>query len=142
VHVAAARLVEVVAARAGDVGDGRRHRRVDAEGRAGGRGRSAAEADEHTGRARAHEVQRRGVGGGAADDDGDVEVVDELLEVQRLGDARDVLGRHRGAADDEEVDAGGDDGLVELLRALRGEGSGDRDTAARISARRSRTARA
>ena len=35
--------------------------------------------------------------------------------------------RDRGAADDEEVDAGGDDGLVELLRALRRERAGDGD---------------
>ena len=41
-------------------------------------------------------------------------------------DRRHVLGRDRGAADDEQVDARGDDGLVELLRALRREGSGDR----------------
>src|SRR5690606_28035589 len=32
------------------------------------------------------------------------------------------------AADDEEVDTRLDDGLVELLRALRGERAGDRDT--------------
>ena len=119
VHVASARLVEVVAARAGDIRDRGRHRGVDAERRARrGRG-SAAEADEHAGRAGAHEVQRRGVGGGAADDDRHVELVDELLEVQRLLVLRHVLGRHRGAADDEQVDAGVDDGLVELLGALR-----------------------
>ena len=87
VHVAAARLVEVVAARAGDVGDAGRHRRVDAEGRAGGGRGSAAEADEHARRAGAHEVQGGRVGRRAADDDGNVELVDELLEVQRLGSA-------------------------------------------------------
>ena len=84
VHVASARLVEVVAARAGDVGDGGRHRGVDAERRAGRGRRSPAEADEHAGGAGAHEVQRRRVGRGAADDDRDVQVVDELLEVERL----------------------------------------------------------
>ena len=35
--------------------------------------------------------------------------------------------RDGGAADDEQVDAGGDDGLVELLRALRRERAGDGD---------------
>ena len=47
VHVAAAGLVEVVAARARDIRHRRRHGRVDAERRARGRGRAAAEADEH-----------------------------------------------------------------------------------------------
>ena len=87
------------------------------------------EPDEDTGCAGAHEVQGGGVGGRSSDDDGDVEVVDELLQVQRFGDAGDVLGGHRGAADDEQVDAGCCDGVVELLGALRGEGAGDRDTA-------------
>ena len=129
VDVASARLVEVVAARAGDVGDRCRHRGMDAEGGARGGCRSPAEADENARRTGAHEVQRGGVGRGAADDDGHVEVVDELLEVQRLVDRRHVLGRHRRAADDEQVDAGRDDGLVQLLRALRREGTGDGDPA-------------
>ena len=38
---------------------------------------------------------------------------------------RDVLGADRRAADDEQVDAGVDDRLVEVLRALRAEGAGD-----------------
>ena len=133
VHVAAAGLVEVVAPRGGDVGDGRRHRRVDAERAPGGVRGAAAEADEHAGRAGAHEVQRGRVGGRAADDHGHVELVDEALEVQRLGAARDVLGRDGGAADDEEVDPGVDDGLPQLLGALRGEGTGDGDTRRRGS---------
>ncbi len=45
---------------------------------------AAAEADEHARGAGAHEVQRGLVGGAAADDHGDVELVDELLEVERL----------------------------------------------------------
>ena len=89
---------------------------------------AAAEADEHARGARAHEVQRRGVGRGAADDHGHVELVDELLEVERLDLLADVLGADGGAADDEQVDAGVDDGLVVLLGALRAEGAGDRDT--------------
>ena len=39
-----------------------------------------------------------------------------------------VLGRHRGAADDEQVDPGVDDGLPQLLGALRGERAGHGDT--------------
>ena len=127
VHVAPAGLVEVVAARARDVGDRRRHRGMDAEGRAGRRRRAPPKPTSTPGRAGAHQVQRGRVGRGAADDDGNVEVVDELLEVERSRHARDVLGRHGRAADDEEVDAGGDDGLVELLRALRGQRAGDGD---------------
>src|SRR5690606_2910447 len=58
VDVAAARLVEVVAARGGDVGDGGGHRGVDPQRGAGRVGGAAAEADEDPGRARAHEVER------------------------------------------------------------------------------------
>ena len=53
---------------------------------------------------------------------------------------RDVLGGDRRAADDEEVDAGVDDGLVELLRALRARAlRRPARPAARISARRAVT---
>src|SRR5690606_28292600 len=86
-----------------------------------------AEPDQHARRAGAHQVQRGRVGGAAADDDGDVEVVDELLEVERFGASGDVLGGHGGAADDEQVDAGVDDGLVELGGALRRQPGRDGD---------------
>lgn len=72
-------------------------------------------------------MQGGGVCRGAPDDDRDVELVDEPLEVERLGPARDVLGRDGRAADDEEVDAGLDDGAPVLLGALRGQRSGDGD---------------
>ncbi len=52
------------------------------------------------------------MGGAAADDDRHIQLVDELLQVQRLGLTRHVLGRHRRAADHEDVDACVDDGLV------------------------------
>lgn len=87
-----------------------------------------AEADEHAGSAGAHEVQGCGVGGGTADDDGDVEFVDELFEVERFRVRRHMLGRDRGAADDEDVDSGIDDGLVELLGPLRCQSTGDGDS--------------
>ena len=45
---------------------------------------AGTDADEHADRAGAHEVQRGGVGGAAADDHGDVELADELLQVERL----------------------------------------------------------
>jgi len=71
-------------------------------------------------------VQRGGVGGTAAHDDRDVELVDELLEVERLGLARDVLGRHRGAADHEDVGPGVEDGLVVADGPLRRQPRGGR----------------
>lgn len=78
------------------------------------------------GRAGAHQVQGRRVGGAAAHDHRDVQLVDELLQVQRLVRAGDVLRRHGRPADDEDVDARVHDGLGELGRALRGErGGGD-----------------
>ena len=89
--------------------------------------RAAAEADEHPGGAGAHEVQRRGVGRRAADDDRDVQLVDEPLEVERFGATGHVLGADRRPADDEQVAAGVDDGLPVLLRPLRAERAGDRD---------------
>ena len=58
---------------------------------------------------------------------GHVELVDELLEVQRLGLARDVLGGDRGAPDDEHVDAGVDHALGELLGPLRRQRAGHGD---------------
>jgi hypothetical protein len=100
---------------------------VDAEGGPGGVCRTAAEADEDAGSAGPHEVQRGGVRRGAADDDRDVELVDEALEVERLRTPAHVLGADRGAPDHEEVHAGVDDRPPELLGALRGQGAGDRD---------------
>src|SRR5699024_12529502 len=93
VDVATAELVNVLTAGGGDIGHGRGHRSVDAQGSARRGRRSPAEADQDSGGAGAHEVQGRGVGGRAADDDGHIEFVDELLEVERFGVRRDVLGR-------------------------------------------------
>ncbi len=121
VHVTAAGLVEVVAAGRGDVADGAGHGDGHAQDGAGGVAGAAAEADEDTGGTGAHQVQGGGVGAGAADDDGHVELVDEALEVERLGRRGDVLGGDGGAADDEQVHTGLDDGAPVLLRALWGE---------------------
>jgi hypothetical protein len=127
VHVPAAGLVQVVAARGGHVRHGGRHRHLDAQHVPRGVRRAAAEADEHPGRAGPHQVQRRLVRGAAADDHRDVQLVDELLEVERLRPARDVLRRDRGAPDDEQVHPGVDDGLRELRRALRRQRGGRDD---------------
>ncbi|MGX1505498.1 UNVERIFIED_CONTAM: hypothetical protein RKD43_004123 [Streptomyces graminofaciens] len=88
---------------------------------------AAAEADEDARRAGTHKVQRGRVRGAAAHDDRHVEFVDELLEVQRLRGAGDVLGGDRRTADDEDVDARVDHGLRELRGALRGERGGGHD---------------
>ena len=97
VHVAATGLVHVVAASRGDVGHGRGHRNPDAEHLAGRVRRAAADADEDAGCARTHQVQCGLVGRAAADDDRHVELVDELLEVERGRLGRHVLGRDDGA---------------------------------------------
>src|SRR5699024_9052655 len=105
VHVAATGLVHVVATGRGHVGHraGQRHR--DPQRLPGGLGGAAAEADQHAGRTGAHQVQGGGVGRAAANDDRDVELVDEALEVQRFAVGGDVLGRDGGAADEEQVHA-------------------------------------
>ena len=48
-------------------------------------GRAATEADQHTSGTGTHQVQRRLVRRDATDDHRHVELVDELLEVERLG---------------------------------------------------------
>ena len=126
VHVAATGLVEVVAAGRGDIGDRRGHRHGDAQHRPGGVRGSAAEPDQDAGRAGTHQVQRRLVRGAAADDDRHVQLVDELLQVERLELGGDVLGGHRGAADDEEVDAGVHHRLRVRLGVLRRQRAGGR----------------
>ena len=102
-------LVEVAHAGGPGVGDGGGLRDADAEHAAGGAGVAGADADEDAGGAGAHEVQRGLVAGAAADDDGDVELADELLEVERLAGLGDVLGRHHRALDDEQVELGVED---------------------------------
>src|SRR5690625_3317464 len=131
VHVAAAGLVEVVAAGGGDVTDGAGHGHGHAEHRAGGVAGTAAEAHEHTRGAGTHQVQGGGVGRATTDDDGHVQVVDELLEVERLGPPGHVLGRDSGPADHEDVHPGVDDRPVVLGGALRRQaGCGDQTGAA------------
>ena len=89
---------------------------ADAEHAAGGAGLAGADAHEHAGGAGAHQVQAGLVAGAAADDDGQVELADEALEVQRLLRLGHVLGRHDGALDDEQVELGLDDGVGERRR--------------------------
>ena len=80
--------------------------------------RTPAETDEDAGRSRAHQVQGRRVRTHATDDDGDVQLVDEALEVEGLAPRRHVLGGHRRAANNEQVDARVHDRAPMLLDAL------------------------
>src|SRR3954447_4545665 len=126
-HVPAAGLVHVVAPGRRHVRDGGRHRHGDAEHLPRGVGGATAEPDQYAGSTSSHQVQRGLVGRAVTDDDRDVEVVDELLEVERLRLAGHVLGGHRRTANDEQVDARVDDVLGELLGPLRRECAGDGD---------------
>ena len=116
VHVPAAGLVEVVAAGGGGVGDRAGQRHPDAHDGVGGGPAVGADADDHAGRAGAHQVQRGLVVRRAADDHRDVEVGDELLEVERLALGGDVLGGDDRALDDQQVDAGVEDRRGQLQR--------------------------
>src|SRR5436190_5050467 len=91
-------------ARAGGVGDGRGLRHTDAEHAAARARVTGADADEDADGPRAHQVQCGRVRRAAADDHRDLELTDELLQVERLGGLRDVLRRHDGALDDEDVE--------------------------------------
>ncbi len=128
VDVAAAGFVQVVAPGLGNVRQRGGHRHLDAQDVAGALGGAAAEADQDAGGARPHQVQGGLVGGAAAHDHRHVELVDELLQVQRLGLPRDVLGGHRGAADHEEVQPGLLDDGRELGAGLRRQRAGHRHT--------------
>src|SRR5690606_37424793 len=117
VDVAAARLVEVVAASRRRVDDRGGHGHADAQHPVGGGdpGRVAV-ADQHPGGSGAHEVHRRAVVADPARDHRDVQVGDEVLEVQRLGVlAADVLGRHDGALHHQDLHPG-----VEQVRGQLG----------------------
>lgn len=126
--VTTAGLVHVVAAGFGHVGDGGGHRSVNTDGVAVRRIlRRRRSPTEHAGRAGTHQVQGRGVVGGAAYDDGHIQIVDELLQVQWLVILGDVLGGNDRAADDEQVDARFEHGRIIVLRALRGQGARNGD---------------
>ena len=122
-----ARLEHVLRARGRHVGDRGRLRDADAEHAAGGARRAGADADEHAGRARAHEVQARVVAGTAAEDDGDRELAHELLEVEHVTLARDVLGGDHGALHDQDVQPRLQRQLVPALDLLRGQRRGGDD---------------
>ena len=122
-----ARLEHVLGARGRDVRDRGRLRDADAEHAAGGARRAGADADEHAGRARAHEVQARVVARTAAEHDGDRKLAHELLEVEHVTLARDVLGGDHGALHDQDVQPRVQRQLVPALDLLRGQRRGGDD---------------
>ena len=78
------------------------------------------------------------VGGAAANDHGDVEIVNELTQVENVVTVGHVLRRHRRATDDEKVRPGIDHRLGRNARHSFGDSDPATGTpAARISAIRS-----
>ena len=92
---------------------------------AGRRRATATETNQNAGGTGSHEVQCRGVGRSAANDYRNIEFVNELLQVQRLGLLRDVLSRNVSAANNKYVDAGLDHGLIKLDGSLWRKCTGD-----------------
>ena len=125
--VTSARFVEVIPARRGDVGDGGGHGGGYPHRSAGRGGGPSPVSGEHARRAGAHEMERAGVGHGAADQDGNLQFIDETLEIERLSGSGDVLGGNRRAADDEKVHSRIDDRLPQILRASGRKRPGDGD---------------
>ena len=117
--VASPRLIHVVTTRLSDVGDRRCHRHLNAQHLAGGMGRSPTETHEDASSTGAHEMQGCLVGGAAANDHGDVEIVNELTQVENVVTVGHVLRRHRRATDDEKVRPGIDHRLGETRGILR-----------------------
>ena len=117
-------LQHVLGASGRDVGDRGRLRDAEPEDSARGARGAGADAHQDADGAGAHQVEAGRVGGAAAGDDRDRHLGDELLEVERLGLGRDVLGRDHGALDHEDVEARLERDLVEVGHALRGERAG------------------
>jgi hypothetical protein len=125
VYVTTAGLVHVVTPSRSHVRDRGRHRRVHSQGLTRRVGCSPAETNEDARRARAHEVQGRRVRADAADDDGDIQLIDETLEIQGFSARRHMFSGHRRATDNEQVDARVHDRTPMLLDALGRQLAGD-----------------
>ena len=123
VYVAAAGLVQVVGTCRSHVGDSGCHGCGDAQALAGGLCGTAAEAHQHAGCAGTHQVLSLRVASHATNNDRNVELVDELLQVQRLVRGGNVLSRDGRTADDEQLNARLHYGLVVLLGVLRAQGA-------------------
>ena len=120
-------LEHVLGARGGHVGDRRRLGHADAQ-HTSRRARGAGpHAHQHPGSPRAHEVQTGAVARAPADHDGHRDLAGELLQVERLDDRRDVLGRDHRALDDQDVKPCLERDLVVVAHALGGQRRRDDD---------------
>jgi len=99
-------LLEMARPGARRVRDRGRLRHADAEHTSGGTGIARPDADEHTGGTGAHQVQGGMIGRATPYDDGDVELTNEPLQVERLAVARHVLGGDNRALDHEKIELG------------------------------------
>src|SRR6266540_5595393 len=97
-------LPEVFHPGSGGVGDGRGLGYAHAQYASGGTRRARAHAHQPPDCPRPHQVQGRLVGRTAPDDDRDVERRDEPLQVEGLTPGRDMLGRHHGSLDHQDVE--------------------------------------
>src|ERR1019366_2100495 len=121
------RLVEVAHPRTGDVSDGRRLRDADTKYRPRRAGVALSDAHQHTRGTGAHEVQCGLVARATTDDRRDLELADELLQIERLGSLRDVLGGDDGPLDHEDVETGLGDGGGHPSGTLRRDRRGRHD---------------
>ena len=111
-------LEHVLRAGSGHVRDRGGLRHADPEHATRGACRAGANAHEHRLRPCPHQMQPGGVRRAAADDHGNRDLADELLQVERLGVRRHVLRGHDGALDHENVEACLQRGLVVLAHPL------------------------
>ena len=119
-------LVLMLPPRCGRVGDRRGLRHADPEDAPARARVPRSHADEDADRSGPHQVQRGRVRCAPSHDHRDVERRDELLEVERLVLAGDVLARDDGSLDHQDVELSLEDQLRVALHALWGErGTGD-----------------
>ena len=114
-------LVLVLPPSRGRIGDRRRLRHPDAEDPSARARVPRSDTDEDADRSGPHQVQRGRVRGAPSDDHRDVERRDELLEVERLVLAGDMLARHDGSLDHEDVELRFQHQLRVSLHPLWGE---------------------
>ena len=122
-------LLEVAGPSACCVGDSGGLRHPDAKHSAGRTGGTRADTHEHSRCSSAHQVQGSRVRSATTDHNRQVEVGDKSIQIERVGGGGDVLGRHHGPLDYQQVEAGIDGGAYVLLDVLRGEAGGGHDSA-------------
>ena len=73
------------------IGDRRRLRHTKTKHGTSGAGVTRTDTNKHTGRTGPHEVQRRLIGGTTANDDGNINLANELLEIQGFDGLRNMF---------------------------------------------------